>query len=100
MYDTRELDRRFVASLAFVALMVIIWRATHDLDFQWKPQDIRLKVKTVKKPIPWAPARPMMLGGLPCQAFPTSSPGRGGIAPGLLEPGTNHPPVLLARNSP
>ena len=40
-----------IASLAFVALMVIIWRATHDLDFQWKPQDVRLKVKTVKKPI-------------------------------------------------
>jgi len=38
-----------VASLAFVALMVIIWRATHDLDFQWKPQDVRLKVRTVKK---------------------------------------------------
>jgi hypothetical protein len=38
-----------VVALAFVAVMFLIWRGTHDLDFFWNHQDVRLKLTTAKR---------------------------------------------------
>jgi hypothetical protein len=44
-----DVNMNFVSLMVFAFLILVIWRATHNLDFNWKPNDVRLKVRVAKR---------------------------------------------------